>query len=204
MTPTDTSPNRRQEILTAAMTCFMRKGYHQATMDDIVAESGLSKGTLYWYFKSKKELFLALIESALSPMETYWNSFVNDKSKSTAEKLKLITDLFRVEVSEMAPFFGIVLEAWSLTPHDPDVENLLKEIYKPYLISFTNLIDEGRANGEFSVEDAESTALVILILYDGLTLYKGLDLIEADWLKIMNATEKLLFKGLGVSDGRDS
>ena len=42
---------RRQQILSAAMTCFIAKGYHRATMDDIVVESGLSKGTLYWYFK---------------------------------------------------------------------------------------------------------------------------------------------------------
>jgi len=57
-----TTAERRQQILSAAMNCFLAKGYHRATMDDIVAESGLSKGTLYWYFKSKKELFLALVQ----------------------------------------------------------------------------------------------------------------------------------------------
>jgi AcrR family transcriptional regulator len=47
----------------AALACFARKGYHNTTMDDIVAESGLSKGTLYWYFKSKDDLFLSLVKS---------------------------------------------------------------------------------------------------------------------------------------------
>ena len=48
MTPPSASKEeRRAQILQAALTCFARKGYHLTTMDDIVAESGLSKGSLY-------------------------------------------------------------------------------------------------------------------------------------------------------------
>jgi AcrR family transcriptional regulator len=45
---------RRAQILNTAPTCFVRKGYHQTTMDDIVEEGGMSKGLLYWYFDSKR------------------------------------------------------------------------------------------------------------------------------------------------------
>jgi len=48
--------------LQAALACFAQKGYYQTSMDDIVAQSELSKGALYWHFKSKQELFVALIE----------------------------------------------------------------------------------------------------------------------------------------------
>jgi AcrR family transcriptional regulator len=196
--------DRRHEILSAAMACFIRKGYYRATMDDIVTESGLSKGTLYWYFKGKKELFIALVQSILEPIEEGWGSLIDDPHKSATEKLQLITSLFRVELSEMAPFFGIMIEAWSLTRHDPDVELLVKSIYKPYLNTMTRIIEEGAANGEFKVDAAESTALVILVLYDGLTLFKGMDFLDANWDQLMDATEKLLFRGLGVENGRES
>ena len=46
---------QRAVILAAASACFSRKGFHRTTMDEIVAESGLSKGTLYWYYKSKNK-----------------------------------------------------------------------------------------------------------------------------------------------------
>ena len=57
------STETRQRILEAALSCFMRQGYNSTTMDDIAGESGTSKGTLYWYFKSKEELFESAIRS---------------------------------------------------------------------------------------------------------------------------------------------
>ncbi|HET7081061.1 MAG TPA: helix-turn-helix domain-containing protein, partial [Chloroflexia bacterium] len=49
----DVSEERKNQILDAAAAVFSRLGFHEARMDDIVRESGLSKGTLYWYFTSK-------------------------------------------------------------------------------------------------------------------------------------------------------
>ncbi|HBH35166.1 MAG TPA: hypothetical protein DDW45_01790 [Gammaproteobacteria bacterium] len=195
---------RRAQILTAAMTCFIRKGYYRATMDDIVAESGLSKGTLYWYFKSKKELFLALVKSIMQQIEYGWRAQIDDPNKSATERLRLTTTLFRVELSEMAPFFGIMIEAWALTRHDPDVELLVKDMYTPYLDIMNRIIIEGIASGEFEVDSAEATAMVIMILYDGLTLAKSLELLEVEWDKLLDATELLLFRGLGAGNGRES
>lgn len=51
---------RRSDILDAAEKVFSKKGYDQATMDDVAAEAELSKGTLYLYFKSKDELYFEI------------------------------------------------------------------------------------------------------------------------------------------------
>ena len=51
----EVSKERTKQILDAAVKVFSRSGFQQASMDDIVAESGLSKGALYWYFKSKDD-----------------------------------------------------------------------------------------------------------------------------------------------------
>ncbi len=58
---TDISERRRNQILDAATTVFVRLGFQHARMDDIVEESGLSKGTLYWYFKSKEDIINAIL-----------------------------------------------------------------------------------------------------------------------------------------------
>lgn len=51
---------RRRQILDAALTCFARRGFHQATMQEICAEAGLSAGAVYRYYASKAELILAI------------------------------------------------------------------------------------------------------------------------------------------------
>lgn len=53
---------RRQEILDAATRCFARRGVHRATMQDIVAESGLSPGAIYRYFAGKDDLIEAIAD----------------------------------------------------------------------------------------------------------------------------------------------
>jgi AcrR family transcriptional regulator len=51
---------QRERILDAALTCFAREGFHAATMQDIVAESGLSPGAIYGYFKGKTDVVMAI------------------------------------------------------------------------------------------------------------------------------------------------
>jgi AcrR family transcriptional regulator len=51
---------QRERILDAALTCFAREGFHAATMQDIVTESGLSPGAIYGYFKGKTEVVMAI------------------------------------------------------------------------------------------------------------------------------------------------
>jgi AcrR family transcriptional regulator len=55
----------RAELLKAARRVFGRRGYHEATLDEVVEESGLSKGALYYNFDSKANLFLALLEERI-------------------------------------------------------------------------------------------------------------------------------------------
>ena len=53
---------REQEFKQAALKVFSTKGYHKATMAEIAMEAGFGKGTLYWYWKSKEELYFSLIQ----------------------------------------------------------------------------------------------------------------------------------------------
>ncbi|MCJ7521327.1 MAG: TetR/AcrR family transcriptional regulator, partial [Dehalococcoidia bacterium] len=50
-------PQRRQQIFEAAAELFSHSGYHGVTVDAIARRAGISKGNLYWYFNSKREIF---------------------------------------------------------------------------------------------------------------------------------------------------
>src|SRR3978361_1987832 len=54
--------DRRDEILSAAQRCFVRSGFHQASMQEICAEAGMSAGNLYRYFPSKEALIAGIAE----------------------------------------------------------------------------------------------------------------------------------------------
>jgi AcrR family transcriptional regulator len=199
----DVSEERKAQIYQAALACFGSKGYHLTTMDDIVAESGLSKGTLYWYFKSKKELFISLFQEVMGQLGQAWEGIAANQETSATEKLHASLALFRAGLGEMVPFFGMMMEAWAQTRYDEDVEGLIAELYEPYLNIMSGIIEEGIAKGEFHVESARAMALVIMTLFDGITLALGTGLWHGDWDALMDAAGELVLRGLGVEAQRD-
>jgi len=64
-------PARSEQILEAAARLFHKRHYHEVRMDDIAADAGVAKGTIYRYFQDKEDLYLALIVSSM-------NRFISD------------------------------------------------------------------------------------------------------------------------------
>lgn len=197
----DVSAERKQQIYEAALACFSRQGYFLTTMDDIAAECGMSKGALYWYFKSKKELFISLFEEMMGEFGQGWEAIINDEEKSATEKLVMSLDFFQSELQAIGPFFGIMMEAWAQTRHDEDVEKLVQEFYKPYLEIMAHIIEEGVANGEFQAASPTGTALAIMSLFDGITLALGMGVVDFDWQTLSEAAAELVLRGVGVEQG---
>lgn len=198
----DVSAERKQQIFEAAVACFGRKGYHLTTMDDIAAECGLSKGSLYWYFSSKKELFLYLFSVIMDQTTQTWEQILNDETLTATEKLRATLSMFGPAMEEWLPFFGVMLEAWGQTRFDEDVEELMQSFYKPYIAMMTHILQDGAASGEFQITSPEATAAVILSLYDGMTLAKGMDIIDVEWQLLANAANELVLVGLGMEAPR--
>ncbi len=59
---------RTEEILGAAFRVFSAQGYHNATVDDVAREAGVSKGTCYQYFQGKEDIFIATVERTLDTL----------------------------------------------------------------------------------------------------------------------------------------
>lgn len=85
--------HRREEILNAAQSVFFGKGLQVATMDEIAQVAELSKGTLYLYYKSKEDLYLAVL---IRGMETLYGMFVEAIStdRPTIEQLKSLSETY--------------------------------------------------------------------------------------------------------------
>ncbi|MBC7338085.1 MAG: helix-turn-helix transcriptional regulator, partial [Clostridia bacterium] len=72
MGPHDLPPDRREKLLEAAIREFAEKGYGGASTNAIVREAGISKGLLFHYFGSKKDLFLAALDRCLEVQMDYF------------------------------------------------------------------------------------------------------------------------------------
>jgi AcrR family transcriptional regulator len=149
---TDKKARTRAQILHAALACFSNKGYHQTSMDDIVAESGLSKGALYWHFKSKQELFVSLIEWYMSAFgEEASHAWTDDMSAT--DKIRAMMMFFVDSSEQLIPFFKITIDFWAQTSEDEQLRAIFDEMLDNFQQQLRTIIEEGITNGEFRPVD---------------------------------------------------
>lgn len=84
------SQSTRKKILDAAGKVFLEKGYDTATMQDIVAESGFSKGAIYHHFTGKQEILEEMIVQAQRQINSFFEEIAEDISMSAKEKVRRI------------------------------------------------------------------------------------------------------------------
>ncbi len=81
---------RRLEIILAAQQLFEKNGYTKTSVESIIAEAGIAKGTFYYYFKAKQDILRALIEHMGSEMESIFNGVAEHPDLTATQKLKKI------------------------------------------------------------------------------------------------------------------
>ena len=167
MTERKPSIERRTEILNAALKVFVKRGYAETRMDDIVHEIGLSKGALYHHFQSKRELFLALIEHWMDQF-----SSLQRGGPLRGQPSRLIVKhiaRFTAKVFQLNPnWFLAEPEIWALANRDPEVRDLANQLYTRILEEFENLILRGIEYGEFRAVNARMIALSIMTSLHGM------------------------------------
>jgi len=184
----DKKGRTRAQILQAALTCFADKGFHQTSMDDIVAESGLSKGALYWHFKGKQELFLSLIESYMS---AYGEEAAHAwrEEMSAPDKIRALIRFFIDTSEQLLPFFRVTIDFWAQTSEDEQLRAIFDRMLADFQQQLGALIEEGVAAGKFRPVDAPKLALGLVAALDALALYKTL---LTDKIDIQGSAETLL------------
>ena len=86
-------------ILDEALKLFIEKGYESTSIQDIINNlGGLSKGAIYHHFKSKEEIFQAVCKKIGDENSIYYNKIRDDKSKNGYEKLKIMINLYMLQL----------------------------------------------------------------------------------------------------------
>lgn len=191
----DVSQERRAQIIQAARACFARQGYHRTTMDDIVRESGLSKGTLYWYFSSKEALFLAILDAWWRDLAQTIQKPASDAT-STVERLTAWIDALIRFLRTGLDRVQLIMEFWAEVHRSREIEQRLGQIYQERARLLADIIQQGVDRGEFRAVDPYTTAQTFLAAYDGLLLQQVLLPDRLSWDEVNRLVIDTLLHGL--------
>lgn len=100
---------RKQEILEKSLDVFMDEGYEDVTFQKIADRCGITRTTLYIYFKNKREIFLWSIKQLLSALEEKLMAIATDTSISTEQVLKDIMQFILDKCVENKKLFSVLL-----------------------------------------------------------------------------------------------
>lgn len=187
---------RRKQILDAARRVFLRKGYYETRMDDIASEASLSKGALYWYYDSKREVFLALYRAWF---EEVFDLFPNllSSDKNTCDKIYDL-GIFTVQflASEPEGFRGM-LELYIQALDDEISWMLLGDFYRKLISLISDTLSEGIKKGELRPDlDILSTSLLITYNIDMLGLIPIMGFKDIDLKKHWEEAYRIILKGI--------
>jgi AcrR family transcriptional regulator len=164
----------RDRIIKAAVTVFSEKGYHRATISDVVQRSGLSVGAIYTHFRNKEELFLQSCDlisgqgldqlaARLAPLTT------------SVERLRAAVAYYVETIDEFEDAPGQVglVRAWAEAGEEPGVREMLVRRRERLVGAAQLLLREAIARGELpSWVDVDALARGFMALLDGLLLQR--------------------------------
>ena len=187
---------RSEEILEAARKIFARKGFASATMDEIADAAELAKGTLYLYFPSKRDLFVATLRRGIEALHEETNARVAG-ARSAGEKIRAFIAL-RVEYFETnRDFFKIYFSEFSnLLIHPLHLNSEFRDLYIKQANLLERIVEEGVAAGEIRAVKPRAAALTIYDMTRGLIAQRMLGWTDGDTAAAIDHLFGIVWKGI--------
>jgi len=134
---TDSAPDRRCQILDAALVCFAKRGFHQTSMHDISAEAGISVGLIYRYFENKEAVISAMADRHKKEIGE-----VLERARQAPSLLESLEILFTAHCCEDAPqvVSAFVVDLYAEASRNPQMANLVRDVLDTAMDGVTDLI----------------------------------------------------------------
>ena len=187
------SEETRSKIMESSIKLFSSRGFNAASVDDICAEAGISKGAFYHHFKSKQALFLALLDEWLQTID---NAIEASKDKTVPETFMQITEAFPYIFETANEGLPMFLEFWLQASRDEKIWQASVAPYRRYHKRFTALIQKGVDEGSFVEVNPDLTSRMIMSTAMGLLLQSLLDPKGAKWEKVARDSTNMLVNNL--------
>jgi len=192
---------RRRAILEAAKEVFLEKGFEASRMEDIAERCELGKGTIYFYFRNKEELYLALLQEGVNELFERIEKRLEEEGEPE-EVLKRVGEEFWNFYEDNRAFFRLFVfgrrKVFSFIPEEVLQSNV--ERGRKYLQRFSDLLKKGIEEGSFKKDDPWRLAVLcwalmigVLFLYDD-EIHRGMISLGSKELK--EASLEFCLRGL--------
>jgi len=179
----------RERIVEAAHDVLSEKGYHDATMDDIAERVGVSKAAIYQYFKSKEDLYRAILTARFQSMGEMVSSKLT--GGSFAECCQDFLDNLIKHSSGLRLGFEVISEA----SQNPTLAKIAREYYRETAAAIQECLEEWQKRGSLRKDfDAHLFAQGLVAFYDGMMVHLAIGTEASEVRKIfagfIEATEE--------------
>ncbi len=195
--------DKRRRIIEAAVTVFARRGLERGKIADIATEAGIGKGTIYEYFRSKEEIFAAIIEGFFQEINQAFLPVLNSR-RPPVEKITRLIDysfdfLDQFMQSDQADDWTIIMEIFTQgmrADGDPQLQEATARAVHSAIDQFIPMLEEGIAAGLFRDVDPPYFALVLFGALDGLAMHFYLQRHHLDLERLKVATREIFLNGI--------
>ena len=183
---------RKQELLKIAYGMFISRGYENTSVDDIIEEAGIAKGTYYYYFESKEQMLEEVIGMMID-QETEAARQLIRNDIPVLQKIVAIVASVRPNQEEH-PIEGALMKPENILMH-AKIKRRLLETVVPLL---SEVVEEGIAQGVFSCDNVPERVRMLLVISNE-TFDEG-QFTERDVAVFIDLSEKLLGAKAGTMD----
>jgi AcrR family transcriptional regulator len=136
-TQIEPTQDRRAQILDAAVICFAKRGFHQASMHDISTEAGISVGLIYRYFENKEAVISAMADRHKNEIHQ-----VLERARQAPTLLESLEILFTAHCCENSPklLSAFVVDLYAEASRNPQVADLVRDVLQTAMDGVTDLI----------------------------------------------------------------
>ena len=188
---------RRIEILAAAEELFRNQGYANTTVEAIIQQVGVAKGTFYYYFKSKEAILDALVHSMVDQLCEEYEKIADDPKMSAMDKLRqMLRGQNRLSEKESELMENL---------HRPENRELHERINVEIIIKispvFAQVIEQGKNESVFNVENPLETIQFLLagsqfLMESGLFKWN-----QEEQMKRILSMQAIIERSLGANTG---
>jgi len=174
--------NKKTLILQTAAALFSQKGFRETSMAELSTLTGAAEGTIFYHFKSKEELFVAILEDLKTAIvQEFERYFSENEFKSGMEMLEGAVSFYLFLSTKMEDRFLLLHrhDPYELAQSNPICRKHLEDIYNCFVNIFEQAIMRGQEDGSVVRAPERKTALIIFSMVDGLVRFNTYRLYDA-------------------------
>jgi TetR/AcrR family acrAB operon transcriptional repressor len=195
----------RNRILDAAEVIFQGKGVSRTSLADVAAQAGVTRGAIYWHFRNKLDLFDAMVQRVLAPVEARLAQLQAHEPDLSLETVRSLVLYFLEQVESDARVHRVLETAWHKCEHVGEMarmRDLHLECGNRHLDVMAAALRAAQQRGGLSPAlDPRHAALGLMALVDGLVVNWTLDREAFALSRIAPAVVDAYLAGLKVSPG---